>query len=144
MGCEQVITCAWCQFLLRLTAARTPQGQLGPTVPAYPENPGTWGGIGAGGGVDDGEELGHPLVSTRAECQGAAAVAGDPGLQRAVRRPTVGTLARLWRLRKLTISGKGGEYRGQERDKRALYPSMPWAQPQVLREGGQLLLRWYK
>lgn len=39
---------------------------------------------------------------------------------------------------------KGGEYRNRERDKRDLYPSVPRAQPQVLREGGQLLLRWYK
>lgn len=148
MGCEQAVKCAWRQFLLRLTAAGTPQGQLGPAVPPYPENPGAWDGIGAGGGADEWGRAGPP---TRVAGQGAAAVAGSPQATEGCGEmwppetgPTVGTLARFWRLRKLTISGKEGEFRGQERDKGALCPSMPWAQPQVLREGGQLLLRWYK
>lgn len=47
--------------------------------------------------------------------------------------PTVGTLTRFgYRVREGTGVWETGE------DKRALYPSMPWAQPQVLREGGQL------
>lgn len=98
-----------------------------------------------------GEELGHPLVSMRVERQGGAATAGSPRstggcgeMWSPETGPTVGTPARFRKLRKLATSGKGRGYRGQEKDKKTLHPSMPWARPQVLREGGQLLLRWYK
>lgn len=97
------------------------------------------------------EELDHPLVSMRVERQGGAAKVGSPQstggygeMWSPETGPTVGAPARFRKLRKLATSGKGGGYRGQEKDRRALDPSMPWAQPQVLREGGQLLLRWYK
>lgn len=98
------------------------------------------------------EELDHPLVSMRVERQGGAATIGSPQstggygeMWSPETGPTVGAPARFRKLRKLATSGKGGGgYRGQEKDRRALDPSMPWAQPQVLREGGQLLLRWYK
>lgn len=98
------------------------------------------------------EELDHSLVSVRVECQGAAAVAGKPPVYRGL---WGGVVSRHW-----THSGSSGQVQetkdanhiregregaqGTREGPKSTDPAMPWAQPQVLREGGQLLLRWYK
>lgn len=97
------------------------------------------------------EELDHPLVSMRVELQGGAAMVGSPQstggcgeMWSPETGPTVGAPARFRKLRKLATSGKGRGIQGTGERQKSTVPFHAMGPAPVLREGGQLLLGWYK
>lgn len=75
-----------------------------------------------------GKELGHPLVSRGLNARevqprlGVRSTGGCGEMWSPETGPRVGTPARFRKLRKLATSGKGGGYRGQEKDKKNTAP----------------------
>lgn len=157
MGPWPVGTCAWCQVLLRLSCWGF-QGQLGargchplrePHKPA--EWWGGWGGEGCWasphGWPAPSSSLSSRALPSRlqAGAEGlhpASALADNTAAPDIHSGPGLGTPTKAGMLRGLPLWGgeqrKGSWERGRE-ERRS--PSTPWAQPQVLREGGQLPLR---
>ena len=150
-------TCAWRQVLLRLSCWGF-QGQLGargchplrePHKPAE-----WWGGWGWGGVLGEPPWLACPEQQPRLQssafqapgrCGGAApasALADNTAAPDIHTGPGVGTPTKARMLSGLPLWGgeqRKGSWEREREEHRS--PSTPWAQPQVLREGGQLPLR---